>query len=104
VDFSGRTELETLAALMERCALFVTPDTGPGHLAAAMGTPLVSLFGPKSPEIMGPIGDPAKTRWIYREPSQASETEREGHHPRMWAITVSDVLAAVDDLGALRSR
>ena len=104
VDFSGRTELETLAALMERCALFIVPDTGPGHLAAAVGTPLVSLFGPKSPEIMGPLGDSSKIRWLYREPSDASEAERAGHHPRMWAIGVDDVLAAVDDLGALRRR
>lgn len=104
VDLSGRTDLETLAALMERCALFVAPDTGPGHLAAAMRTPLVSLFGPKSPERMGPLGDPSKIRWLYPEPSEASEAERRGHHPRMWAIGVDNVLAAVDELGALRGR
>lgn len=104
VDLSGQTELETLAALMERFALFVAPDTGPGHLAAAMRTPLVSLFGPKSPERMGPLGDPARIRWLYPDRSEDSETKRRGHHPRMWAIGVDDVLAAVDDLGALRRR
>jgi len=101
VDVTGRTDLETLAALMERCVLFVAPDTGPAHLAAAVGTPLVAFYGPKSPARMGAVGDDSSIRWLYPEPSEASETERAGHHPRMWAIDVDAVLGAIDELGAL---
>ena len=43
-----------LAALLERCDCLVTPDTGTMHLGCAMGTPMVALFGPTSPECTGP--------------------------------------------------
>jgi heptosyltransferase-1 len=49
LDFSGALELVDLAALFERCHLLVTGDTGPMHLAAAVGTPVVAVFGPSDP-------------------------------------------------------
>lgn len=101
VDLAGRTDLETLAAVIARCALFVSPDTGPAHLAAAVGTPLVALYGPTSPALMGAVGDESSIRRLYPEPSEAPETERAGTHPRMWAIELDDVLGAIDDLGGL---
>lgn len=45
-----------LAALAERCVTFVSADTGPMHLAAAVGVPVVALFGPSKPEHTGPYG------------------------------------------------
>ena len=53
-DWTGRTTLVELAALLERSALVVTNDSGPMHLAAALGTPLVALFGPTNPVRTGP--------------------------------------------------
>jgi ADP-heptose:LPS heptosyltransferase len=50
------TTLLQLAALLARCRVFVGGDTGPLHLAAAVGTPTVALFGPSSPERNGPYG------------------------------------------------
>ncbi len=44
--FVGRTDILQLAALIERCKVYVTPDSAPLHVAAAMGIPLVVLFGP----------------------------------------------------------
>jgi 3-deoxy-D-manno-octulosonic-acid transferase/heptosyltransferase-1 len=55
-DLSGRTSLTMLAALYRRTALLVTTDTGPMHLAAAVGTPVVALFGPTAPWRTGPFG------------------------------------------------
>jgi ADP-heptose:LPS heptosyltransferase len=98
IDLAGRTDLRTLAALIERCAVFLAPDTGPAHLAAAVGTPLVALFGPKAPHIMGPLGDDARIVRLYPEPSREPAAARGGHHPRMWAIGVEDVMAAVERL------
>jgi ADP-heptose:LPS heptosyltransferase len=46
--------LEVSAAMYARCALVVTVDSGAGHLAAAVGTPTVRLYGPASPSIFGP--------------------------------------------------
>ena len=48
-----------LAALLERSALLLTNDSGPMHLAAAVGTPLVAVFGPTNPSRTGPYSDRA---------------------------------------------
>lgn len=56
VNFSGRLNLLELTSLFKRCALVITTDTGPMHLAAAVGTPVVALFGPTDPERTGPYG------------------------------------------------
>jgi DNA uptake protein ComE-like DNA-binding protein len=49
-------DLGTCAALMEHCGLMISNDTGPGHLAAAVGTPLLSVLGPTEPGHWGPWG------------------------------------------------
>lgn len=54
-DFTGKTDLRTLGALFRMTAAVVTTDTGPMHLAAAAGTPVVALFGPTSPRRTGPF-------------------------------------------------
>jgi predicted lipopolysaccharide heptosyltransferase III len=54
VSFVGRTSLLELAALMKRCALFIGNDAGPMHMAAAVWTPVIGLFGPSDPAVWGP--------------------------------------------------
>ncbi len=49
VDVAGELDLPGLAALLSRLDLLVTGDTGPMHLAAAVGTPTVAVFGPSDP-------------------------------------------------------
>lgn len=56
LDLSGRTTLKDLACLYHRAALVVTTDSGPMHIAAAVGTPVVALFGPTDPRRTGPYG------------------------------------------------
>ncbi|MFL6231643.1 MAG: lipopolysaccharide heptosyltransferase I [Thermoanaerobaculia bacterium] len=51
-------DLPTLAALIRRAKLMLGGDTGPSHLARALGTPLVMVMGPTDPERHGPYGDP----------------------------------------------
>jgi len=55
-NLAGETTLITLAALYEKTDVLISPDTGPMHLAAAVGTPVVSLFGPTAPWRTGPFG------------------------------------------------
>ena len=58
LDLCGRTTIQELGALLERCRLLVTGDTGPMHMAAATRTPVVGLFfGPALPFDTGPYGD-----------------------------------------------
>jgi ADP-heptose:LPS heptosyltransferase len=60
---AGRCDVEELIALLSVARLFLTNDSGPMHIAAATGTPVVALFGPESPKLYGPRGD---ARVIYR--------------------------------------
>lgn len=53
---NGAGGLKALAALYERARVVVSTDTGPMHIAAAVGTPVVALFGPTSPQRTGPYG------------------------------------------------
>ncbi len=56
VDLAGQTSLPVLPALLKQAVCLVTNDSGPMHLAAAVGTPVVALFGPTSPVRTGPYG------------------------------------------------
>ena len=56
LDLTGRTRIKTLAEVFRRAELVVCPDTGPMHLAAAVGTPVTALFGPTSDLRTGPFG------------------------------------------------
>jgi heptosyltransferase-2 len=59
-DLAGRTTLRELMALLKLCRVLLTNDSGPMHVAAALGTPVVAPFGSTSPELTGPglPGDP----------------------------------------------
>jgi ADP-heptose:LPS heptosyltransferase len=54
VDVVGALDLPSLAAVLERLDVFVTGDTGPMHLAAAVATPVVAVFGPSDPTRYAP--------------------------------------------------
>jgi 3-deoxy-D-manno-octulosonic-acid transferase/heptosyltransferase-1 len=56
IDLTGKTDLLTLAALYEKAVGLISTDTGPMHVAAAMGTPVIALFGPTAPWRTGPFG------------------------------------------------
>ena len=56
IDVSGDVDLLTLAGILDRVDLLITGDTGPMHLAAAVNTPIVAIFGPSDPARYGPRG------------------------------------------------
>ncbi len=98
VNFAGKTSLKGLAALYERAALLITTDTGPMHLAAAVGTPVVALFGPTAPWRTGPFGSQhvVLRRELSCSPCLKKNCER--NRECMDEITVEMVLAAVHEL------
>lgn len=69
VNVAGKTTLLELCGLIKFCKLFLTNDTGPMHLAAALGTPLVAVFGSTSPDLTGPMG---RHCVVVREPVECS--------------------------------
>lgn len=61
---AGQTSLGVLAALYARCALVMGPDSGPLHLAVAVGAPSVTLYGASDPARFGPWGPAARHRTV----------------------------------------
>lgn len=57
VNLGGSLKLKGLIALFSHSKLLITNDSGPMHLAAAVGLPTVALFGPESPLFYGPVGN-----------------------------------------------
>ncbi|MFA4947304.1 MAG: glycosyltransferase family 9 protein [Candidatus Krumholzibacteriia bacterium] len=60
-----RTSLKQLGAMFERCSLVLSNDSGPMHIAAALGVPTVGIFGPVNPLLQGPWGE--KARYVRKD-------------------------------------
>jgi ADP-heptose:LPS heptosyltransferase len=93
VDVSGALDLVTLAAVLERLDLFVTGDTGPMHLAAAVGTPVVAVFGPSDPNRYAPRGERHR---VVRVDLPCSPCNRIRRPPSRCAGHTPDCLASID--------
>ena len=91
------TDLLQLTALLRRAKFVVAADTGPLHLAAALGTPVVGLYGPTDPARNGPYGTLAA---VVRKALPGETTYKRGtsHSPAMLRIEVADVVSAVGTL------
>ncbi len=63
VNLAGRTKIAELAAVLERCAIVVTNDTGPLHIAVSVGTPVTAIFGPTDPRVTGPYTSDSVVIW-----------------------------------------
>lgn len=97
VNAAGETTVAQLAALASRCAAFVSNDTGPMHLASAVGTPVVAIIGPTDPSATGPLG---VHLIVKRDTPCAPCLKRRcpADHRCMRSITVEDVFDAVRKL------
>jgi len=94
LDISGNVDLLTVAACLEQAQLFVGNDSGLMHLAAAMGTPTLGLFGPSRAEVYAPFGPKAafiRAPLSYDEMMLAASEKGEN---LMHLLSVEDVLAA----------
>ncbi|MEU1125255.1 glycosyltransferase family 9 protein [Streptomyces sp. NPDC005899] len=101
LDLGGRTEPRTLAGVLRGADVLVSGNTGPAHLAAAVGTPVVSLFAPVVPaERWGPYGVPCV---LLGDQSAKCADSRARHcpvpgHPCLDEVTPQQVVRAVREL------
>jgi ADP-heptose:LPS heptosyltransferase len=93
VDVSGALDLLTFAAVLQRLDLFITGDTGPMHLAAAMGTPSVAVFGPSDPIRYAPRGERHR---VVRVDLPCSPCNRIRRPPSRCVGHTPDCLASID--------
>lgn len=98
-NLAGKTSLKSLAALYRMAKIIITTDTGPMHLAAAIETPVIALFGPTAPWRTGPFGLMHK---IIRKKMPCSPCFKRtcpyGHHNCMKSISVDDVRVLISKL------
>lgn len=99
INLVGKTEILQLGALLERCEVCVTCDSGPMHIAAAVGTPTVALFGPTSPIRHQPHGTghtviekPVSCRPCYKQMCH----RRDAPHLCMKEISTPEVVKALE--------
>lgn len=100
-NLGGRTNLRTLAAVLEGAAVVVTGNTGPAHLAAAVGTPVVCLFAPVVPAIRwAPYGVPMELLGDQEAPCRNTRARHcpVPGHPCLSSVTPEQVLEAVERL------
>jgi 3-deoxy-D-manno-octulosonic-acid transferase/heptosyltransferase-1 len=102
---AGRTTLKVLGAVYENAACVLSTDTGPMHLAAAVGTPVAALFGPTAPWRTGPYGKGhhvvrAKTACspCFKRECPLKRTDPVTAGVCMDGISVEDVIAAVESV------
>jgi lipopolysaccharide heptosyltransferase II len=93
-SLAGRLDLDELAALLERAPLLIANNSGPVHVACAVGTPVIDLYALTNPQHM-PWGVPHRVlfhdvpcRWCY------SSICREGHHDCLRRVTPDDIVDA----------
>lgn len=107
IDAIGATSLKGLMALIAGARAVVAPDSGPVHMANAMGTPVVGLFATTNPDRAAPYRwreyvvnrypDAVRT-YLHREPEEITWGQRVRHPDAMALIRVDDVVERLDAL------
>jgi ADP-heptose:LPS heptosyltransferase len=100
VELPVETDLVVLAAVLERLALFITGDTGPMHLAAAVGTPVLAIFGPSLPTRYAPLSPRSR---IIRIDIPCSPCNLMRQPPERCVGHVPDCLAGIESAQVLKA-
>ena len=98
-DLRGKTTLKETLSILKRCKILISNDSGLGHLASAVGTPVLSIFGSTSPHWTRPLG--SRNRVIYKRlwcsPCFA-RTCRFRTYACLEEISVEEVLKVVEEM------
>ncbi|HUX68435.1 MAG TPA: lipopolysaccharide heptosyltransferase II [Terriglobales bacterium] len=106
-NLAGETSLPELVALLAAVDLLVANDSGPMHLAGAVGTPVVALFGSTNERETYPLTQPGKLRLLKVPGVACSPCKLRAcpiDHPCMTGISVPMVLAAIEEMVCIASR
>jgi lipopolysaccharide heptosyltransferase II len=99
LNIAGKTTFPQLAEVLRRCNLFIGNDSGPMHLAAAVGARTIGLYGPGDPNRFGPVGAHC---WTIRRklncPPCMEESCKFGGEGCMKEIMVDDVIQTINGL------
>ena len=104
---TGKTSLKQTAALLSQVEVLIAPDTGPVHIATAMGTPVVGLYAVAPPELSGPYLSQhlvinkypeAVRKFLKKDPNTIAWGKRVHTQDAMALITVEDVLEKLGDV------
>lgn len=103
ISLVGKTDLNTLAALYSQTAFVVSGDSGPMHIAAAVGARVVALFGPTAPDLTGPRGSGEKIVLKFSPAGVEIPFMGEASRAKDWLAQISPkmVLDAVQKQGWL---
>ncbi|MDD5107948.1 MAG: lipopolysaccharide heptosyltransferase II [Candidatus Omnitrophica bacterium] len=102
VNLAGRTSISQLASILKRCTLFISNDSGPVHIACALGTPVISIFGRNqaglSPRRWGPLGKHGK--YLHKDVGciQCLAHNCKKEFTCLKAISVDDVVCAAESI------
>jgi len=103
INLAGKITLRELAAIIARCNVFITNDTGPMHIAAAVGTKVVAIFGSTDPVRTSPWGE---GHIIVKKEVECSPCLKpfclRNDYKCLDMITVEDVLGLIEEKGILK--
>ncbi len=94
---TGATTIRHLISLISRCTLFITNDSGPMHIAAALSVPIVAIFGPTNPDTTSPMGRAAVV-WHEFDCSRCLLRSCPIDHRCMESITSGEVYEAAGEM------
>ncbi|WP_192456605.1 ADP-heptose--LPS heptosyltransferase RfaF [Musicola keenii] len=98
INLSGQTSLDQAVVLLAACQAVVSNDSGLMHVAAALGRPLVALYGPSSPDFTPPLSHQARVIRLITGYHRVRKGDAEqGYHQSLIDIQPSQVLAALAD-------
>jgi heptosyltransferase-3 len=99
IDMAGHTTIRQFAAIARRSVLFIGNDSGAMHIASAVGTPVVALFGPSNPREWRPRGGPVEILYKNLDCGRCSNaTCTRGEESCMKSILVQEAFAAAQRL------
>ncbi|MDO8489711.1 MAG: lipopolysaccharide heptosyltransferase II, partial [Candidatus Omnitrophota bacterium] len=102
VNLAGRISVSQLASILKRCTLFISNDSGPVHIACALGTPVISIFGRNqaglSPRRWGPLGKHGK--YLHKDVGciQCLAHNCKKEFACLKAVTIDDVVRLAESI------